>query len=162
MVIVSVFQIVAYAFSHAETWLMDHTAISVSLAITVVRSMELHVSVCNIFFLRSMSFVTVTNEKKTFEWYLYILIIACSCNNQGTQCTSETGKCFCTTKGIIGDHCERCDVSGLYHGDPTNKGSCFCELTDGSFILYFSSFIIIKISHCLRFRWLSYRLPVYI
>ncbi|XP_020278926.1 attractin-like protein 1 isoform X2 [Pseudomyrmex gracilis] len=52
----------------------------------------------------------------------------CSCNNQGTQCTSETGKCFCTTKGIIGDHCERCDVSGLYHGDPTNKGSCFYDL----------------------------------
>ncbi|KAG7200810.1 hypothetical protein KM043_003181 [Ampulex compressa] len=51
----------------------------------------------------------------------------CSCNNQGTQCTSETGKCFCTTKGIIGDHCERCDVSGLYHGDP-NKGSCFYDL----------------------------------
>ncbi|XP_029172341.1 attractin-like protein 1 isoform X2 [Nylanderia fulva] len=52
----------------------------------------------------------------------------CSCNNQGTQCTSETGKCFCTTKGIIGDHCERCDVSGLYNGDPTNKGSCFYDL----------------------------------
>ncbi|XP_012222964.1 attractin-like protein 1 isoform X2 [Linepithema humile] len=52
----------------------------------------------------------------------------CSCNNQGTQCTSETGKCFCTTKGIIGDHCERCDVSGLYQGDPTNKGSCFYDL----------------------------------
>ncbi|EZA62767.1 Putative protein tag-53 [Ooceraea biroi] len=52
----------------------------------------------------------------------------CSCNNQGTQCTSETGKCFCTTKGIIGDHCERCDVSGLYHGDPTNKGFCFYDL----------------------------------
>ncbi|XP_011499163.1 PREDICTED: attractin-like protein 1 [Ceratosolen solmsi marchali] len=52
----------------------------------------------------------------------------CSCNDQGTNCTSETGKCFCTTKGIIGDHCERCDVSGLYHGDPTNKGSCFYDL----------------------------------
>ncbi|KYM99556.1 Putative protein tag-53 [Cyphomyrmex costatus] len=53
----------------------------------------------------------------------------CSCNNQGTLCTSETGKCYCTTKGIIGDHCERCDVSGLYHGDPTvTKGSCFYDL----------------------------------
>ncbi|XP_063985474.1 attractin-like protein 1 isoform X1 [Diachasmimorpha longicaudata] len=51
----------------------------------------------------------------------------CSCNNQGTECTSETGKCFCTTKGIIGDNCERCDVSSLYHGDPT-KGSCFYDL----------------------------------
>ncbi|XP_066586444.1 attractin-like protein 1 isoform X2 [Prorops nasuta] len=52
---------------------------------------------------------------------------SCSCNNQGTQCTSETGKCFCTTKGIIGDHCERCDESSLYSGDPT-KGSCFYDL----------------------------------
>ncbi|KAK0165280.1 hypothetical protein PV328_003808 [Microctonus aethiopoides] len=51
----------------------------------------------------------------------------CSCNDQGTECTSETGKCFCTTKGIVGDHCERCDVSSLYHGDPT-KGSCFYDL----------------------------------
>ncbi|XP_044593678.1 attractin-like protein 1 isoform X2 [Cotesia glomerata] len=51
----------------------------------------------------------------------------CSCNDQGTECTSETGKCFCTTKGIIGDHCERCDVSSLYNGDPT-KGSCFYDL----------------------------------
>ncbi|XP_043480588.1 attractin isoform X2 [Leptopilina heterotoma] len=51
----------------------------------------------------------------------------CFCNGQASQCTSETGKCFCTTKGITGDHCERCDVSGLYHGDPT-KGSCFYDL----------------------------------
>ncbi|XP_012270635.1 attractin-like protein 1 isoform X2 [Orussus abietinus] len=54
----------------------------------------------------------------------------CFCNGQGTQCTSETGKCFCTTKGIIGDHCERCDPSGPYQGDPTSdKGSCFYDLT---------------------------------
>lgn len=48
---------------------MDHTAISVSPAIMVAHSMELHVSVRNIFFLHaiSLSFVTVTNEKKTFE-----------------------------------------------------------------------------------------------
>ncbi|XP_043267343.1 attractin-like protein 1 isoform X2 [Venturia canescens] len=51
----------------------------------------------------------------------------CSCNDQGTECNSETGKCFCTTKGITGDHCERCDVANLYHGDPT-KGSCFYDL----------------------------------
>ncbi|XP_044007084.1 attractin-like protein 1 isoform X2 [Aphidius gifuensis] len=51
----------------------------------------------------------------------------CSCNDQGTECTSETGKCYCTTKGIIGDHCERCDISSLYEGDPT-RGSCFYQL----------------------------------
>ncbi|KAG8231674.1 hypothetical protein J437_LFUL007448 [Ladona fulva] len=49
----------------------------------------------------------------------------CECNDQGTQCHSETGKCYCTTKGIVGDHCERCDQQNHYFGDPTEHGSCF-------------------------------------
>nr|CAD7262632.1 unnamed protein product [Timema shepardi] len=53
----------------------------------------------------------------------------CECNDQGTECHSDTGKCFCTTKGITGDHCERCDTQNHYHGDPTNHGSCFYDLT---------------------------------
>ncbi|XP_069690268.1 attractin-like protein 1 isoform X2 [Periplaneta americana] len=55
--------------------------------------------------------------------------IPCECNDQGTECHPDTGKCFCTTKGITGDHCERCDTQNHYHGDPTNKGSCFYDLT---------------------------------
>lgn len=51
----------------------------------------------------------------------------CDCNNQASQCHVETGRCFCTTKGIIGDHCEKCDTQNHYHGDPTAPhGSCFC------------------------------------
>lgn len=54
----------------------------------------------------------------------------CECNNQANQCHVETGRCFCTTKGIIGDHCEKCDSQNHYHGDPTvPHGSCFYELT---------------------------------
>ncbi|XP_034232301.1 attractin isoform X1 [Thrips palmi] len=53
----------------------------------------------------------------------------CECNDQGTLCNQENGKCFCTTKGISGDHCERCDTANHYHGDPTNHGSCFYDLT---------------------------------
>ncbi|XP_073969504.1 attractin-like protein dsd isoform X2 [Rhodnius prolixus] len=53
----------------------------------------------------------------------------CECNNHGTHCVPDTGKCYCTTKGIIGDHCERCDLQNHYHGDPTNHGSCFYDLT---------------------------------
>ncbi|XP_075233105.1 attractin-like protein dsd isoform X2 [Lycorma delicatula] len=53
----------------------------------------------------------------------------CQCNDHGTLCDQETGKCFCTTKGIVGDHCERCDIQNHYHGDPTNHGSCFYDLT---------------------------------
>lgn len=59
---------------------------------------------------------------------MYFYILACECNNHGTLCVPETGKCHCTTKGIIGEHCDRCDLQNHYHGDPSNHGSCFCEL----------------------------------
>ncbi|XP_022918450.1 attractin-like protein 1 [Onthophagus taurus] len=52
----------------------------------------------------------------------------CECNGHATQCHSDTGKCFCTTKGLIGDHCEKCDQANHYTGDPSNKGSCFYAL----------------------------------
>ncbi|XP_055371628.1 attractin-like protein 1 [Condylostylus longicornis] len=52
----------------------------------------------------------------------------CECNGQGTLCHSDTGKCFCHTKGMIGDHCEKCDLTNHYHGDAT-KGSCYYDLT---------------------------------
>ncbi|XP_017143549.1 attractin-like protein 1 [Drosophila miranda] len=52
----------------------------------------------------------------------------CECNDQGVYCHPDTGKCYCTTKGIVGDHCEKCDSQNHYHGDPL-KGSCYYELT---------------------------------
>lgn len=57
----------------------------------------------------------------------FFFFAACECNDQGTECHPDTGKCYCTTKGIAGDHCERCDTHNNYHGDPTNKGSCYCK-----------------------------------
>ncbi|XP_017778729.1 PREDICTED: attractin-like protein 1 [Nicrophorus vespilloides] len=53
----------------------------------------------------------------------------CECNGQATQCHPESGKCYCTTKGLGGDHCEKCDAANHYHGDPTNKGFCYYDLT---------------------------------
>lgn len=50
----------------------------------------------------------------------------CSCNNQADDCHRETGKCYCSTKGIIGDQCEKCDITNHYHPDPNNK-SCYCK-----------------------------------
>jgi len=52
----------------------------------------------------------------------------CECNGQGTQCDHTSGKCICTTKGITGDHCDRCDTQNHYFGDPI-KGGCFYHLT---------------------------------
>ncbi|XP_023034074.1 attractin-like protein 1 isoform X2 [Drosophila willistoni] len=52
----------------------------------------------------------------------------CECNNQGDYCHPDTGKCYCSTKGIVGDHCEKCDSQNHYHGDPM-RGSCYYELT---------------------------------
>lgn len=52
----------------------------------------------------------------------------CECNGQAQHCNGETGKCYCSTKGLAGDHCEKCDGTNHYHGDPS-KGSCFYELT---------------------------------
>lgn len=52
----------------------------------------------------------------------------CECNGQAQHCNGETGKCYCSTKGLAGDHCEKCDATNHYHGDPS-KGSCYYELT---------------------------------
>lgn len=47
---------------------------------------------------------------------------------QATHCHPETAKCYCSTKGLTGDHCEKCDGTNHYHGDPS-KGSCYYDLT---------------------------------
>lgn len=51
----------------------------------------------------------------------------CHCNDKAKQCHPETGKCFCTTKGLIGDHCDKCDTTNHYLEDPANNKSCFCR-----------------------------------
>lgn len=52
----------------------------------------------------------------------------CECNNQASTCHPESGKCYCSTKGLAGDHCEKCDGTNHYHGDP-KQGSCYYDLT---------------------------------
>lgn len=54
----------------------------------------------------------------------------CFCNNHGTLCHRETGKCNCTTKGIIGPNCDRCDEQNHYVGSPQEEGgTCFYNLS---------------------------------
>lgn len=52
----------------------------------------------------------------------------CECNGQATHCHPESARCYCSTKGLTGDHCEKCDANNHYHGDPI-KGSCYYDLT---------------------------------
>lgn len=35
-------------------------------------------------------------------------------SGHGLHCNTSTGRCFCTTKGVAGDYCERCDVANHY------------------------------------------------
>ncbi|KAL3268005.1 hypothetical protein HHI36_007138 [Cryptolaemus montrouzieri] len=55
--------------------------------------------------------------------------IPCECNNHATHCHPETGKCFCTIKGLKGDHCDTCDSMNHYYKDDYNNGSCYYDLT---------------------------------
>lgn len=49
-----------------------------------------------------------------------------SCNSNGL-CDENTGTCICTTKGIIGENCDKCDRVNNYFGDAT-KGPCYYDL----------------------------------
>ncbi|UYV73510.1 ATRN [Cordylochernes scorpioides] len=51
---------------------------------------------------------------------------ACFCHGHGDLCQRDTGTCYCTTKGINGKHCNRCDETNHYVGNPSVEGgSCF-------------------------------------
>lgn len=52
----------------------------------------------------------------------------CFCNEHGTLCDRTSGRCYCSTKGVTGEKCDKCDEQNNYFGDPKN-GSCFCEFT---------------------------------
>ncbi|XP_045050721.2 attractin isoform X6 [Desmodus rotundus] len=51
----------------------------------------------------------------------------CKCNGHAALCNTNTGKCFCTTKGVKGDECQLCEVENRYQGNPL-KGTCYYTL----------------------------------
>ncbi|XP_026212377.1 attractin-like protein 1 isoform X1 [Anabas testudineus] len=51
----------------------------------------------------------------------------CKCNSHANVCHINTGKCFCTTKGIKGDQCQLCDSENRYLGNPL-RGTCYYNL----------------------------------
>uniref|UniRef100_A0A8C4XN88 Attractin like 1 n=1 Tax=Falco tinnunculus TaxID=100819 RepID=A0A8C4XN88_FALTI len=52
---------------------------------------------------------------------------ACTCSGHANICHMQTGKCFCTTKGIKGDQCQLCDSENRYLGNPL-RGTCYYSL----------------------------------
>ena len=54
--------------------------------------------------------------------------LPCRCNNHSDTCNSQTGRCFCNTKGIVGHHCEKCDEHNHYFGNPI-VSTCFYNLS---------------------------------
>ncbi|XP_068625483.1 attractin-like protein 1 [Battus philenor] len=52
----------------------------------------------------------------------------CSCNAQAVSCAADTGRCYCSTKGLAGDRCDKCDNTNHYHADVYNKGACYYDL----------------------------------
>lgn len=55
----------------------------------------------------------------------------CRCNGHAQTCNRESGKCYCSTKGIVGHNCNRCDDQNHYVGDPLMppNGTCYYNLT---------------------------------
>uniref|UniRef100_A0A4W3JFP1 Laminin EGF-like domain-containing protein n=1 Tax=Callorhinchus milii TaxID=7868 RepID=A0A4W3JFP1_CALMI len=51
----------------------------------------------------------------------------CKCNGHANACQAQTGKCFCTTKGIKGDQCQLCESDNRYLGNPL-RGTCYYGL----------------------------------
>ncbi|KAF9414416.1 hypothetical protein HW555_007670 [Spodoptera exigua] len=52
----------------------------------------------------------------------------CECNAQAVACAPDTGRCYCSTKGLAGDRCDKCDNTNHYHADIYNKGACYYDL----------------------------------
>lgn len=67
----------------------------------------------------------------------------CNCNNRADDCNRESGKCYCTTKGIIGDQCEKCDTTNHYHSDPSSNKSCYCECKLLSFYIILLTVVVV-------------------
>ncbi|XP_054653983.1 attractin-like protein 1 isoform X3 [Dunckerocampus dactyliophorus] len=52
---------------------------------------------------------------------------ACRCNSHAHVCHANSGKCFCSTKGIKGERCQLCDSENRYLGNPL-RGTCYYNL----------------------------------
>ncbi|KAF1749186.1 hypothetical protein GCK72_025653 [Caenorhabditis remanei] len=50
----------------------------------------------------------------------------CDCNGQADMCDPQSGQCYCRTKGVTGDHCDKCEIK--YLGTPSKGTPCYYEL----------------------------------
>jgi hypothetical protein len=55
----------------------------------------------------------------------------CRCSGRASSCKSDTGRCNCNVKGVIGHNCDLCDKANSYIGMPSgsSNGTCYYNLT---------------------------------
>ncbi|KAG5670601.1 hypothetical protein PVAND_000851 [Polypedilum vanderplanki] len=54
----------------------------------------------------------------------------CECGDKASACDFNTGKCYCNTKGLIGEKCDQCDEKKRYKGDAI-KDTCYHMFDEG-------------------------------
>ena len=62
----------------------------------------------------------------------------CECGDRADSCDYATGNCFCNSKGVIGDKCDKCDEKKLYKGDPST-GNCYYDLDSSIYVFKLTS-----------------------
>lgn len=54
----------------------------------------------------------------------------CRCSGRASSCKSDTGRCNCNVKGMMGHNCDLCDKANSYVGMPSeNNATCYYNLT---------------------------------
>ncbi|XP_026322891.1 attractin-like protein 1 [Hyposmocoma kahamanoa] len=89
--------------------------------------------------LQTFLFVFKSKDRRKWSWLssllcstLLVLLFCddahtCDCGSKAVGCAPDTGKCFCNTKGYVGDRCDECDNRNHYYADVHNK-ACYYEL----------------------------------
>ena len=124
---VRILKILEFVISHVRIILLGISVKNVLKDISEIRSMEAHVKVGIEEYVQLWDNCMKKNAIFLHIWNLiFTFHLECDCNKQAKTCHNRTGRCYCTTKGIIGDKCDKCDRGNQYYGDPV-KDSCFCK-----------------------------------
>lgn len=79
---------------------------------------KIGVSISELLTRKSIENIIQSRPQETLEPYLdtnpvvlklmvTICFSACQCNGQADSCDNKSGACFCRTRGVVGDNCDR-------------------------------------------------------